>query len=238
MPRRDQGPAVRRADPRSAGSAGGCASGWWCRRRNCCVPSAWAQARAGVASARMWPAQEYTRIIVESNAPLAHQVLVLRNPDRLVLDIDGVEVSSELAQLPARVQAADPLHRRRSGSAASRRTSFARRVRPEVRSAGPIVFALKPVAEFGHRLVLDLYPMVPLDPLMALLESERARTSAGRAAGGQRVRACAGAAAGRTERTAADHDRDRSGPWRRRSRRDRAPRHVREARRARDREAS
>jgi len=34
------------------------------------------------------------------------------------------------------------------------------------------VFALPPVAEFGHRLVLDLYPPTPLDPLMALLESE------------------------------------------------------------------
>ena len=39
----------------------------------------------------------------------------------------------------------------------------------------PDLFALTPVAEYGHRLVLDLYPQVPLDPLMALLESERAK---------------------------------------------------------------
>jgi len=37
----------------------------------------------------------------------------------------------------------------------------------------PKIFALAPVAEFGHRLVLDLYPPAPVDPLMALLESER-----------------------------------------------------------------
>jgi len=37
----------------------------------------------------------------------------------------------------------------------------------------PQLFALKPVAEYGHRLVLDLYPLTPLDPLMALLESEQ-----------------------------------------------------------------
>jgi N-acetylmuramoyl-L-alanine amidase len=37
----------------------------------------------------------------------------------------------------------------------------------------PQVFALKPVAEFGHRLVIDLYPLNAVDPLMALLERER-----------------------------------------------------------------
>jgi N-acetylmuramoyl-L-alanine amidase len=34
----------------------------------------------------------------------------------------------------------------------------------------PQLFALKPVADYGHRLVLDLYPLVPPDPLAALLE--------------------------------------------------------------------
>jgi N-acetylmuramoyl-L-alanine amidase len=34
----------------------------------------------------------------------------------------------------------------------------------------PQVFSLKPIGEYGHRLVLDLYPLVPIDPLMALLE--------------------------------------------------------------------
>jgi N-acetylmuramoyl-L-alanine amidase len=35
------------------------------------------------------------------------------------------------------------------------------------------LFVLKPVAEFGYRVVLDLYPLTPLDPLMALLEEKR-----------------------------------------------------------------
>src|SRR6266480_3918881 len=34
----------------------------------------------------------------------------------------------------------------------------------------PQVFTLKPIAEYGHRLVLDLYPVVPFDPLAALIE--------------------------------------------------------------------
>ena len=90
----------------------------WQRRRLCqwmvlpaaqlAVPAAWAQAASRVASARVWPAQEYTRVIVESNTPLPHQLSVLRNPDRLVLDIDGIDASSELAELPARVHPTDP----------------------------------------------------------------------------------------------------------------------------------
>lgn len=92
----------------------------WQRRRLCqwlvvpatqlCLPSAWAQPApvTQVGSARLWPAQEYTRVIVESSAPIPHQVLALRNPDRLVLDLEGIELSSELMQLPARVQASDP----------------------------------------------------------------------------------------------------------------------------------
>jgi len=37
----------------------------------------------------------------------------------------------------------------------------------------PQLFALKPVADYGHRLVLDLYPVTPSDPLMALLNFEK-----------------------------------------------------------------
>ena len=43
----------------------------------------------------------------------------------------------------------------------------------------PQIFALTPVGEYGHRLVLDLYPLTPPDPLMALLEGEaKGRSSA------------------------------------------------------------
>ncbi len=152
----------------------------WQRRRLCqwmllpaaqlAVPAAWAQA-ARVASARVWPAQEYTRVIVESNAPLPHQLTVLRNPDRLVLDIDGVDVSSELLELPARVHPTDPYI---AAIRLGRKAPTVMRVVLDLKSeVKPDLFALRPVAEYGHRLVLDIYPQVPLDPLMALLESER-----------------------------------------------------------------
>src|ERR1700704_6579241 len=63
------------------------------------TPAAWAQP-VRVASARLWPSADYTRVIVESSAPLAHQMQVLREPERLVLDIDGVDGSSEIQELP------------------------------------------------------------------------------------------------------------------------------------------
>ena len=107
---------------------------------------------ATVASARLWPAQEYTRLILDAPAPMAHQLLVMKNPDRLVLDLEGVELNPELGQLPQRVL----------------------RVVLDLKSEiNPQLFALKPVGEYGHRVVLDLYPLTPLDPLMALLEIER-----------------------------------------------------------------
>ena len=58
-----------------------------------CVPSiAWANA-ARIASTRLWPAQEYTRLILESPTPIPHQLLVLKDPHRVVLDLDGVKLT-------------------------------------------------------------------------------------------------------------------------------------------------
>ena len=139
------------------------------------VPRAWAEA-GRIASARMWPAQEYTRVILESPAPIDHQLLVLKNPDRLVLDLPGTELTSELAQLPNRVQPTDPyISGIRVGKKAPTVVRVVLDLKTEVKADA---FALQPFAEFGHRLVLDVYPLTPIDPLMALLEGERAKESA------------------------------------------------------------
>ena len=71
------------------------------------APGAWAQA-ARIASARLWPAQEYTRLILESPSPLAWQVTPLKDPERVVIDLDGVDVGPEISGLAQRVQAGDP----------------------------------------------------------------------------------------------------------------------------------
>ncbi len=136
------------------------------------LPDVWAQA-VRIASARVWPAEEYTRVIVESRTPLPHAMFGLKNPDRLVIDLEGVELTPELAYLPSRVQSGDPYL---AGIRVGRKSTTALRVVFDLKTEiKPDLFALPPVGEFGHRLVLDLYPPVPMDPLMALLESERAK---------------------------------------------------------------
>ena len=149
------------------------------RRRVCCwllLPAVqWFIAgradAAMVASARLWPAQEYTRLILDAPAPMAHQLLVMKNPDRLVLDLEGVDLNPELEQLPQRVLLGDPYIR--AIRIAMYRPGVLRVVLDLKTEVNPQLFALKPVAEYGYRVVLDLYPLTPLDPLMALLEIER-----------------------------------------------------------------
>jgi len=134
------------------------------------VPNAWADA-SRLASARLWPAQEYTRVIFESATPIEHQLVVLRGPDRLVLDLARIEASRELDELPAHVQPSDPyiaaIHIGRPAG------GFLRVVLDLKAEVRPQAFSLKPVAEYGHRLVVDLYPIAPIDPLMALLQNDR-----------------------------------------------------------------
>ena len=126
-----------------------------------------------IASVRIWPAQEYTRVIFESSLPVAHQLSALKQPERVVLDLTGVELTGEITQLPGRVQATDPyILSIRFGHKTPQILRVVLDLKGEVK---PDVFALQPVAGYGHRLVLDLYPLTPVDPLMALLESEQKR---------------------------------------------------------------
>lgn len=134
----------------------------------------WLPGRAGaatVASARLWPAQEYTRLILEAATPLEHQLLIMKNPDRLVLDLEGVELNSEVEQLSARVRPSDPYIQ--AVRVALHRPGTLRIALDLKSEVNPQLFALKPVGAYGYRVVLDLYPVTPLDPLMALLEVER-----------------------------------------------------------------
>ena len=120
----------------------------------------------------MWPAREYTRVIIEGPAPIPHQLLTLKDPHRVVLDLEGVEFSPELELLPSLVQPSDPyIAAIRIGRKSAEVVRIVLDLKTETR---PQLFALQPVATFGHRVVLDLYPLTPVDPLMALLEEKGA----------------------------------------------------------------
>jgi len=133
-------------------------------------------ATSRINSARLWPAQEYTRLILESSAPLTYELITLAQPDRVVVDLPGVDASGDLAQLPSHVHASDPYV---AGIRFGRKGPDTLRVVLDLKApVNAQIFALPPVAEFGHRLVVDLYPLTPVDPLMALLESEARKEAA------------------------------------------------------------
>jgi N-acetylmuramoyl-L-alanine amidase len=116
----------------------------------------------------VWPAQEYTRVTLESARPVKHGFFLVDNPSRLVVDLEGVDHDAELKALPAKVGANDPyIQAVRVGINRPGVVRVVFDLRTEVR---PSVFALPPVGEYKHRLVLDIYPAKPVDPLLALLQ--------------------------------------------------------------------
>ena len=122
---------------------------------------------ARIVAVRMWPAKDYTRITIESDTALKATPFYVPDPPRLALDIEGIELVPGLRDLVSKVQTDDPnVLGVRVGQNAPNV------VRLVVDLKGPIapqVFTLTPVAAYQHRLVLDLYPAVPRDPLADLI---------------------------------------------------------------------
>ena len=62
-----------------------------------------------ILAVRVWPAADYTRVTIESDAPLtARQFLTPEGPPRLVIDIDGLELDGALRELVGKVKPDDP----------------------------------------------------------------------------------------------------------------------------------
>ena len=121
-----------------------------------------------ILAVRVWPAPDYTRVTLEHDQPLQFTQMLVKDPWRLVVDIEGIEFNSVLQSLPSKIIDADPYIKLiRAGRNKPGVVRLVIELKSEVK---PQVFALKPIGEYGHRLVLDLYPLVPIDPLMALLE--------------------------------------------------------------------
>jgi N-acetylmuramoyl-L-alanine amidase len=135
------------------------------------LPS-FAAAATEIASARLWPAPEYTRLTLEAPAPIAHNVFTIAGPDRLVLDLEDVEASAALDGLASRISPDDPYV---SGIRIGRfKPGVVRLVLDLKAPVKPQTFMLQPVGEYGYRLVLDIYPLEPVDPIMALLDDKPA----------------------------------------------------------------
>lgn len=129
-----------------------------------------------VASARIWPARDYTRLTLESKTPLKFHLFSLAHPDRLVLDLQGVEPGEALNSLEGKVSSDDPYIGKLR--VARNRPGVVRLVLDLKSEVKPQVFTLKPIGEYGYRLVLDVYPRVAEDPLLTLIESDSKTTPA------------------------------------------------------------
>ena len=125
---------------------------------------------ASIVAVRTWPADAYTRVTIESDAKLTARHHIVADPYRLVIDVEGLELSPELRELVGKVRADDPyIDGVRVGQYQPR---VVRLVLDLKQPAAPQVFTLLPVAAYQHRLVFDLYPAVERDPLLTLIEDK------------------------------------------------------------------
>jgi N-acetylmuramoyl-L-alanine amidase len=127
---------------------------------------------ANLLDVRLWPAADYTRVTLEHDQPLKFSHFMVREtaPLRLVVDIEDMELTAPLKELVGRVGADDPyIARVRIGQNKPRVVRLVIELKEDIR---PEVFALAPVGPYQHRLVLDLKPVTPPDPLLALLREQ------------------------------------------------------------------
>jgi N-acetylmuramoyl-L-alanine amidase len=133
-----------------------------------------AYAAATISSARIWPAQDYTRLTIESKNAIRHNMFTLSDPNRLVIDLERVELSDSLNELTSKISDNDPYIK--SMRVGRFKPGVVRLVLDLKGEVNPQLFVLKPVSEYGYRLVLDIYPAHPIDPLTALLEQIESRS--------------------------------------------------------------
>ena len=134
---------------------------------------------ASIVAVRVWPAADYTRVTIESDAPLSQRHFMAENPSRLVIDIDGLELSPALHDLVGKVRADDPFIA--GVRAGQNQPRVVRLVIDLKQPTAPQLFTLAPVAAYQNRLVFDLYPAVERDPLLALIrDREQAEQLAAR----------------------------------------------------------
>ena len=132
-----------------------------------------AQAVNIVTAARVWPAQDYTRITLESAQPFVYKMSVIQNPDRVVVDIENIDLNLVVKSLSEKILASDPYIKQIR--VAKFQQNVVRLVVDLKTEAKPNAFTLMPTGDYKYRLVLDVYPLK--DPLMAMIAERDAATN-------------------------------------------------------------
>ena len=129
---------------------------------------------AKLLAVRVWPGPDYTRVTLEHDEPLKFSHFMLRDepPLRLVVDLQGIALTPELKELVGKIDPNDPyIARVRIGQ---NRPDVVRLVIELKGDVTPQVYQVAPVGPYRYRLLFDLYPTNPADPLMALIQSSTA----------------------------------------------------------------
>jgi N-acetylmuramoyl-L-alanine amidase len=125
-------------------------------------------AAAQILAVRVWPAADYTRVTLENDSALKATHFMVPDPQRLVVDIEGLELNPTLKSLVAKIQSNDPYIKQvRVGQ---NRPNVVRLVFDLKEEIKPQVFELAPVGAYQHRLIFDLYPVSAIDPIAAMIE--------------------------------------------------------------------
>jgi N-acetylmuramoyl-L-alanine amidase len=131
---------------------------------------------AKLMAVRIWPAEDYTRVTLESDQALRVSHQLLTNPHRLVVDVEGLELNNTIKELVAKVNSNDPyIAQVRVGQF---QPKVVRLVFDLKESIQPQLFTLDPVGSYQNRLVFDLYPTVANDPLMELVRQSAKKEAA------------------------------------------------------------
>ncbi len=134
---------------------------------------------ATIIAVRVWPAPDYSRVTLESDAPLTARSFLVGEPPRLAVDVEGLDLSPELRELVAKVRPDDP---NIAGIRVGQNSPGVVRLVVDLKQPiQPQVFTLPPIAAYRHRLVFDLYPTQPPDPLEALIAAHSRATGSGSA---------------------------------------------------------
>lgn len=104
----------------------------------------------------MHEAPNYTRVVFDTTGPVEYELFVLTNPDRVVIDLKNTRVESGFDPSVVAVGR----ERLKGLRAAARGTGYRIVLDTRVKLT-PKGFTLKPVAPYGHRLVIDLYSSTP-----------------------------------------------------------------------------
>ncbi len=118
-----------------------------------------------IKSVRIWRAPDNTRLVFDLSGPVQHSLFTLSAPNRIVVDINGAQMSTALDKLKLNNT---PIT---SVRAAQRSPTDLRLVLDLKNPVTPKSFVLAPNQQYGNRLVVDLYdqgadiaPDVPATP--------------------------------------------------------------------------